>query len=108
MEKTEVSSLAKINFGLEVAGLRPDGYHELRTLFQTISLGDRLIFRPGQEDKILLTGDLKDITWDENNLIYQAAINLKQEARAKPGVEIEVQKIIPRGEGWLAAAVMRL
>ncbi|HRD01501.1 MAG TPA: 4-(cytidine 5'-diphospho)-2-C-methyl-D-erythritol kinase [Candidatus Saccharicenans sp.] len=82
-----------------MAGLRPDGYHELRTLFQTISLGDRLIFRPGQEDKILLTGDLKDITWDENNLIYQAAINLKQEARAKPGVEIEVQKIIPPGRG---------
>jgi len=99
MEKIEALSLAKVNFGLEIAGLRPDGYHELRTLFQTINLSDRLVFRPGTENKIRLTGDLPVIGWDESNLIYRAALTLQQETGTEQGVEIEVQKIIPPGRG---------
>jgi len=99
MEKIEVASLAKINFGLEVKGLRSDGYHELTTLFQTISLGDRLVFRADREGKVSLAGDMEEIAWDESNLIYQAALALKKTAGVKQGVAIEVKKIIPPGRG---------
>ncbi|HOP60335.1 MAG TPA: 4-(cytidine 5'-diphospho)-2-C-methyl-D-erythritol kinase [Candidatus Saccharicenans sp.] len=99
MEKIEVASLAKINFGLEVKGLRSDGYHELATLFQTISLGDRLVFRADREGKVSLAGDMEEIAWDESNLIYQAALALKKTAGVKQGVAIEVKKIIPPGRG---------
>jgi len=99
MEKIEVASLAKINFGLEVKGLRSDGYHELSTLFQTISLGDRLVFRADREGKVSLAGDMEEIAWDESNLIYQAALALKKTAGVKQGVAIEVKKIIPPGRG---------
>ncbi|MFA4925953.1 MAG: 4-(cytidine 5'-diphospho)-2-C-methyl-D-erythritol kinase [Candidatus Aminicenantales bacterium] len=99
MEKIETLSLAKINFGLEITGLRPDGYHELRTLFQTINLSDWLVFRLRIENKIKLSGDLSAIGWDESNLIYRAALTLKQETGSQQGVEIEVKKIIPPGRG---------
>ncbi|HOE13539.1 MAG TPA: 4-(cytidine 5'-diphospho)-2-C-methyl-D-erythritol kinase [Candidatus Saccharicenans sp.] len=99
MEKIEVASLAKINFGLEVKGPRSDGYHELTTLFQTISLGDRLVFRADREGKVSLFGDMEEIAWDESNLIYQAALALKKTAGVKQGVAIEVKKIIPPGRG---------
>ncbi len=42
----QVKSYAKINLGLEVLGLRQDGYHELRTLFQTIDVHDDIVLRP--------------------------------------------------------------
>ncbi|MDD8020281.1 MAG: 4-(cytidine 5'-diphospho)-2-C-methyl-D-erythritol kinase [Acidobacteriota bacterium] len=99
MEEIEVASMAKINLGLEVLGLRPDGYHELRTLFQTINLSDRMIFKPGKDNKILLTGDLGNVPRDESNLIYQAALRLKLEADLSQGVEIEIKKAIPAGRG---------
>ncbi|HOJ26446.1 MAG TPA: 4-(cytidine 5'-diphospho)-2-C-methyl-D-erythritol kinase [Candidatus Saccharicenans sp.] len=99
MEKIEATSLAKINFALEVKELRSDGYHELATLFQTISLGDRLVFRPDREGKVSLVGDMEEIAWDESNLIYRAALALKETAGVKQGVAIEVKKIIPPGRG---------
>jgi len=99
MEKIEVASLAKINFALEVKGLRSDGYHELATLFQTISLGDRLVFRPDREGIVSLAGDMEGVAWDESNLIYQAALALKETAGVKQGVAIEVKKMIPPGRG---------
>ena len=48
--RARVRALAKINLDLRVLGKRPDGYHELRTIFQTISLSDRLdiAFTPGK------------------------------------------------------------
>ncbi|HNT01187.1 MAG TPA: 4-(cytidine 5'-diphospho)-2-C-methyl-D-erythritol kinase [Candidatus Saccharicenans sp.] len=99
MEKIEVASLAKINFGLEIGGRRSDGYHELTTLFQTVSLSDRLVFRPDREGKVSLAGDMEEIAWDESNLIYRAAFALKETAGVEQGVAIEVQKVIPPGRG---------
>jgi len=95
----KIFALAKINLGLEVIRRRDDGYHELRTLFQSLSLADELEFFPRNDDLIRLSGNKKSVSWGNDNLIYQAALALK---RAKPGtygVEIKVRKNIPPGYG---------
>jgi len=94
-----VKSFAKINLGIEVLGKRKDGYHELRTLFQTIDLYDELVFKVRPGDQILLKGDSLDVPWDSRNLIYRAAQIIRRKAEVFLGVEIHVQKNIPVGAG---------
>jgi 4-diphosphocytidyl-2-C-methyl-D-erythritol kinase len=94
-----VKSFAKINLGLEVLGKREDGYHEIRTLFQTIDVYDLLEFWPLRQDKIILMGDDNTISWDERNLIHRAAWLLKEQFNPKGGIRIRVEKNIPAGRG---------
>lgn len=94
-----VKSFAKINLGLEVLGKREDGYHEIRTLFQTVDLYDVLEFRPISGPRILLQGDDASIPWNEENLIYKAAIFLKKRFGILKGIAIHVIKNIPAGKG---------
>lgn len=89
----QVRSHAKINWALRILGRRPDGYHDLETLFQTISLHDTLTIR--ESDELRLTCDDPSIPTDESNLILQAA-----RALGVPPVEIELTKRIP-AEGGL-------
>ena len=69
--RARVRALAKINLDLRVLGLRPDGYHELRTIFQTVSLADTidLAFTPGRGTRI----DLADPLAIPDNLALRAA-----------------------------------
>jgi 4-diphosphocytidyl-2-C-methyl-D-erythritol kinase len=92
-------SFAKINLGIEVLGKRDDGYHEIRTLFQTVSLFDQLTFFPRARNEIILKGDDKTIPWNGANLIHKAAVLLKQRHGIETGVEIHVTKKIPAGKG---------
>lgn len=92
-------SFAKINLGIEVLGLKPDGYHEIRTLFQTIDMHDTLEFIQAPPGRVSLEGDDPSIPWDENNLIYRAADLLRQRYSVKAGVMIRVKKVIPAGAG---------
>ncbi|MGD2246126.1 MAG: 4-(cytidine 5'-diphospho)-2-C-methyl-D-erythritol kinase [Candidatus Aminicenantes bacterium] len=94
-----IKSFAKINLGLEVIGKREDGYHEVRTLLQTVSLHDTLEFRRVSEDRIILSGDDQTISWGRNNLIFRAAFLLKERFRVSGGMEIRVTKMIPAGKG---------
>jgi 4-diphosphocytidyl-2-C-methyl-D-erythritol kinase len=94
-----VKSFAKINLGLEVLGKREDGYHEIRTLFQTIDVYDLLEFWPLRQDKIILKGDDNTISWGERNLIHRAAGLLKEQFNPKGGIRIRVEKNIPAGRG---------
>ena len=94
-----VKSFGKINLGLEVIGKRKDGYHEIRTLLQTVSLHDVLEFHPAPDDKIILEGNDRTISWGRDNLIFRAALLLKERYRVSKGVEIRVTKIIPPGKG---------
>lgn len=95
----KVRSFAKINLGIEILGERQDGYHELRTLFQTIDLYDELVFKVRPGDRILLKGDNPAVPWDSRNLIYKAAQIIRRKAEVFFGVEIHVQKNIPVGAG---------
>lgn len=92
-------SFAKINLGIEVLGKRDDGYHEIRTLFQTINLFDHLAFFLRSRNEITLKGDDKTIPWNGTNLIHKAAALLKKRYAIDKGVEIHVTKKIPAGKG---------
>jgi 4-diphosphocytidyl-2-C-methyl-D-erythritol kinase len=92
-------SFAKINLGLEVLGKREDGYHEIRTLFQAVDLGDILEFHPLAEREIRLSGTDASIPWDERNLVHRAARLLQQDFPKAGGVEVLVTKNIAAGKG---------
>jgi 4-diphosphocytidyl-2-C-methyl-D-erythritol kinase len=87
-----VRAYAKINWTLRVTGRRPDGYHDLETIFQTISLHDTLTFT--ESDRLTLTCDDPSVPVDDTNLVLRAARAID----AKP-VAIHLQKRIPHGGG---------
>jgi 4-diphosphocytidyl-2-C-methyl-D-erythritol kinase len=94
-----VKSFAKINLGLEIVGKRPDGYHDIRTLFQTISLADELVLEPAPAGAIHLAGDDPSVAWDETNLVHRAARLLREKTGTDQGARILVKKSIPAGRG---------
>ncbi len=94
-----IKSFAKINLGIEILGKRDDGYHEIRTLFQTVNLFDLLAFFPHDRNAIILRGNDTAIPWNGSNLIYKAAALLKKRCGIQKGVEIHVTKKIPAGKG---------
>ena len=85
-------SYAKINWALRITGRRADGFHDLETVFQTISLHDELTFTPS--DRLSLTCDDPSIPVDETNLVLRAA-----RAVGAPPVAIHLRKRIPAGGG---------
>lgn len=92
-------SFAKINLSLRVLGRRPDGYHELRTVFQTVSLRDRLTFRPLADGRIELDCDAPGVPADETNLVHRAAVLLRERYGVRRGAGVRVEKVIPAGGG---------
>jgi 4-diphosphocytidyl-2-C-methyl-D-erythritol kinase len=102
MSEVRIPALAKINLRLEIIGKRSDGFHELRTIFQTISLQDELRLkssrRPGIELKVLGNAALTNEPV-EKNLAYRAVHALQQELRIPYGVTIELCKTVPAGRG---------
>ena len=92
-------SFAKINLGLEVTGKRKDGYHTLRTVFQTIDLSDDIELREVSEPRFRLTGDNPRVAWDERNLIARACRLVADTYRLAGGFDITVRKRIPPGSG---------
>lgn len=94
-----VKSYAKINLGLGITGKRADGYHELDTVFQIVSLHDDITFSLRQDTKINLKCSHKDVPEDDSNLCCKAAMLLQKYAQAAPGVDILIEKRIPVGAG---------
>ena len=93
-----VESYAKINIGLRIVGKRPDGYHELETLFQQISLSDQLYFRAADELTLETSNPL--CPNDASNLIFRAAVLLRPFAQTlQKGCRIRLVKNIPMGAG---------
>jgi 4-diphosphocytidyl-2-C-methyl-D-erythritol kinase len=87
---------AKINLTLEVLGERPDGYHEIRSVIQTINLCDRLRF--SLSDGIEFHGDNPELVIEES-LMPRAARLLKQAKGCAKGAKIEITKRIPLSSG---------
>ena len=91
---------AKINLGLRVLNRRSDGYHELRTIFQTISLADHLTvgYDPRGDGEVEL--DCDDISLStKDNLAVRAAESLLRAGAWRGRVAIELKKRIPAGAG---------
>lgn len=89
---------AKVNLGLEVREKRPDGYHNVCMVNQTVSLADRITFRPQREGITLkITG--AELPAGRENLAYRAAELLQKKCGARSGVRIELSKRIPVAAG---------
>jgi 4-diphosphocytidyl-2-C-methyl-D-erythritol kinase len=87
---------AKINLALEVLGKRPDGYHDIKSIVQTIDLADDLEFSPAQGLEI--TADLP--CWEgSKSLISKAAMLLRERSSCKDGAKVFVTKRIPLMSG---------
>ncbi|NIA30731.1 MAG: 4-(cytidine 5'-diphospho)-2-C-methyl-D-erythritol kinase [Actinobacteria bacterium] len=93
-----ISSYAKINLGLRILGKRPDGYHEIETIFQQISLKDELDIEPADRG-ISLACSPPVCPTDETNLVFKAACELQKKSGRKTGAEIKILKKIPVGGG---------
>ncbi len=89
---------AKLNLFLHINGRRTDGYHELETLFVFLNYGDTLEFATREDGDIRVSGDCGDIPLTDN-LIYRAAIALKQYANCTLGADIVLTKRLPMGGG---------
>jgi 4-diphosphocytidyl-2-C-methyl-D-erythritol kinase len=92
-------SFAKINLGLEIIGKRADGYHYLRTIFQTIDFCDELQLRENKKQKLILAGSNPCVKWDESNTIARACRLIYENYRVCQGFDITVKKNIPPGSG---------
>jgi 4-diphosphocytidyl-2-C-methyl-D-erythritol kinase len=95
MEK--IFAPAKINLTLDVLYRRPDGYHEVDMIMQSISLADELDFEPG--DQIELICNRPDLPVDEHNLVWKAARLLQESLGIGYGVKITLRKKIPVAAG---------
>lgn len=102
----------KINLGLDVLRRRPDGYHELKMIMQTVDIYDDLTFQRRKESGVALRIEGADLSAGTDNLICRAATLLLQEKNITEGVEIILTKRIPIAAGMAggsadAAAALR-
>ena len=100
-----VRSFAKINLGLYIGAARADGYHDLRTVYQTIALHDviRVSVGRGRGIEILCTNKDPRVPLDSSNTCYRMAERVMDELGAKGRVSIEIEKRLPV-QGGLGAA----
>ncbi len=92
-------AFAKINPSLRVLGRRADGYHEIETVFQTVTLHDRLTLSALDGDRLELTCSAPEIPTDERNLVWRAASALRERYGIRHGARIELEKRIPAAGG---------
>lgn len=103
LESIRVCAPAKVNLALGVGGVRPDGYHELVTIFQAVSLFDTVTVsanKPGVGITVSVQGrDAKHVPTDKRNLAWQAAELVAAEAEISADVHIAIHKEIPVAGG---------
>ena len=95
-EMSYVSACAKVNLTLELLGGRDDGYHEIRTILQSIGLEDKLYFE--YASSVNVTCSVQELE-NERNLVYRATCLLQKRSGCHRGVKIFVEKGIPIGMG---------
>lgn len=89
---------AKLNLWLHIIGRRPDGYHELETVFQFLDHADQLHYSLRDDGQIHLRTDIAGVPHD-SNLIVKAARQLQHQSGCTLGVDIWLDKILPMGGG---------
>lgn len=104
---------AKINLGLKVLARRPDGYHDILSLMQTVDLADRVTIEPIEDSgRTVVVCDADDVPEGPENLAYKAVEAVRAETGIDTGVRVVLEKQIPAGGGLGggssdAAAVLR-
>jgi 4-diphosphocytidyl-2-C-methyl-D-erythritol kinase len=96
----KIAARAKINLFLEVTAKRPDGYHDLATLFARVGVADRLFLRKAAPGiKLVVQGGPREFGRQADNIVHKAAVEFFRVFRIEPAVEIKLEKIIPVGAG---------
>ncbi len=98
-----VRSFAKINIGLAIGAARPDGFHDLRTVYQTVALHDRLRVDVARGTGIELRCKDPRVPTDESNTCYRVAERVLKALKARGKVVIQIEKRLPV-QGGLGAA----
>lgn len=111
MDKLELKALGKINLGLDILGKRPNGYHDVRMVMQTVMLYDDVTLEKKEEEGIELETNLSFLPVDSGNIAYKAAKLLIDEFKLTGGIKIHLEKHIPVAAGMAggstnAAAVL--
>lgn len=88
---------AKLNLGLHVLRKRPDGFHDLETVFLRIPWADVVTVRPSR--RVGLTCSDSSLTTDETNLVMKAALRLAEAAGVEKGAALHLDKRLPHGAG---------
>jgi len=99
VQELQLTARAKVNLALYVLGRRPDGYHELWTLMETISLSDEVTLSAAGDGAVRLTATGRPVPTGEENLIVRVAHLLRERGRVSKGVDIHLDKVIPIGAG---------
>lgn len=103
MQQITIHANAKINLALDVLNRRPDGYHTVRMIMQSLALCDTLTLRKKETPGITLSAlnpeQFPDVSWEEDNLIYKAAKLWTETYPAEGGIHITINKQIPSAAG---------
>ncbi len=107
-----IQAKAKVNLSLDVTAKRPDGYHDLATVMQTIDLYDTVTIVPNKTNQIVVTTDNPELCNMDDNLAYHAACFFNARFALNNGYHIDIVKNIPIGAGLAggsadAAAVIK-
>ena len=101
MKKINIICPAKINLTLEIVNKRQDGFHNIKSIMQMISLYDYLEIElvESEDTKIELSGNSAEIPYNENNLVYKAAKLFLEKINRNAGIRIYIDKHIPVSAG---------
>jgi 4-diphosphocytidyl-2-C-methyl-D-erythritol kinase len=92
-------SPAKLNLFLHIVGRRPDGYHELQTLFQFLDYGDEITFTPTDDGRVTLAEPVPGVADDDNLILRAARLLADQAPHPVQGMSISINKRLPMGGG---------
>lgn len=94
-----LKAYAKINVTLDVVGKRPDGYHNLKSIMQTVSLYDEINLKTDDSGEITISVNWPYLVTDNRNIAYKAADLFFEKTGIKSGLSIDIHKNIPMGAG---------
>ena len=99
MPSVRIPAFAKVNLCLDILGRRADGYHELRTVLQSISLHDTLTLSLSRSPGIHLVCDDPSLPLGRENLVWRALDSLRRVLHLRAGIQVALSKQIPAGRG---------
>lgn len=99
MNSITVKAYAKINLGLDVLRKRPDGYHDVNMIMQTVSLYDTINIRKTRFQSVTIRSNLYYLPTDQRNLVYKAVELFRENYPVRSGLSISINKRIPVAAG---------
>jgi len=99
MNSITIKAYAKINLGLDVIRKRPDGYHDVSMIMQTLNLYDTLRIKKTKSKSLTLRSNLHFLPTDRRNLVYKAVELFHEKCPIESGLNIHINKSIPVAAG---------